>query len=60
MMAAYVGLAPAHIVTELAESSALALGLLEALDTTGWATDDVRTLEGVVGRLRRAQRAFSA
>ncbi len=49
---------PAHIVTELAESSALALALLEALDTTGWATDDVRTLEGIIGRLRRAHRAY--
>ena len=54
------GSAEPYVCAELAESSALALGLLEALDTTGWATDDVRTLEGVVGRLRRAQRAFSA
>jgi hypothetical protein len=58
-MTTYFGLAPAHIVSELAESSAVALALLEALDTEGWQADDVRTLEGIIGRLRRAHRAYT-
>lgn len=47
-----------YVCSELAESSAVALDLLEALDTSGWTTEDVRTLEAIVGRLRRAHRAY--
>lgn len=52
--------AAGYVCAELAESSGVALELLERLDTSGWSTEDVRTLEAIIGRLRRAHRAFTS